>query len=208
MPMWVHRPALRNLGTPRDGSRWRHMYGGIPSASSAPSCSVSLAQHLRGYTHNFRPIEVRPRASPLRCSKRINFECTVPLPSRPARQPKATKRKTRAIKPNTSKKPPRTPTPLELQERRENRREYEQNRSQRTERKQYGRDWQKKRRQRGKELGICKTCSQPAIPDQTRCPSCAEKNRQQHRSAKAKRQAANTAAQQNNPGASLPPSSE
>ena len=155
-----------------------------------------------------RPTLIKPTATLAPTPTRINFECTVPLPSRPARQPKAPKPKTRAIKPNTSKKPPRTPTPLELQERRENRREYEQNRSQRTERKQYGRDQQKKRRQRAKELGICKTCSQPAIPDQTRCPSCAEKNRQQHRSAKAKRQAANTAAQQNNPGASLPPSSE
>ena len=181
---------------------------GIPHHRSTPHQVRGLTPHLRGYPRTQTYLEATPQDHPLRYSKRINFECTVPLPSSPARQPKAPKPKTRAIKPNTSKKPPHTPTPLELQERRENRREYEQNRSQRTERKQFGRDQQKKRRQRAKELGICKTCSQPAIPDQTRCPSCAEKNRQQHRSAKAKRQAANTAAQQNKPGASLPPSSE
>ena len=108
------------------------------------------------------------------------------------------------------RKTPSTPNPTEIQERQrlETRREYDKRRDQRPERHQSARDRQKKRRQRAKELGICKHCSKPAIPEQTRCPSCAEKHRQQCRSAKAKRQAVKTAARQNKPVASLPRTSD
>ena len=41
MPMWVHRPALGNLGTPRDWSRWRHMYGGDEYGRAIPEEQVS-----------------------------------------------------------------------------------------------------------------------------------------------------------------------
>ena len=116
--------------------------------------------------------------SPLPCSKRITFECTVPLPTKPARKPKDPKPNAIVTKPNTSKKPPRTPTPLELTDRRQKRREYDKIRSQRPERLQSARDRQKKLRQKAKELGICCACSQPPIPGQTRCPSCAAKHRQ------------------------------
>ena len=58
-----------------------------------------------------------------------------------------------------------------------------------------------------KELGKCKVCPQPVIPGQTRCPSCAAKQRQHNDNATAKRRAARTAAQQIESGASLPPGS-
>ena len=32
-----------------------------------------------------------------------------------------------------------------------------------------------------KEQGLCKDCQQPAIPEQTRCPACAEKHRKTRR---------------------------
>ena len=144
---------------------------------------------------------------PLRYSKRIVFDCTIPLPSRPAKQRKAPKPITRVNKPTRVKKPPRTPTPLELQERIQKRLEYENSRNQRPERKQFHRDSQKRQRQRKKELGRCKTCPQPIIPGQTRCPSCAAKHRQSHKNATATRQAARTAAQQSKSGTSSPPSS-
>ena len=137
-----------------------------------------------------------PLENPLPCSKRIIFECTVPLPSKKARTPKDPKPKIRVKNPNTSKKPRRSPTPLELQERLEKRREYDKKRDQRPERLQSARDNQKRQRQRRKELGKCKVCPQPVIPGQTRCPSCAAKQRQHNDNATAKRQAAKAAAQQ------------
>ena len=109
---------------------------------------------------------------PLTYSKRINFQCTIPLPSRPVRKPTAPKSKNKVKQPNRDR-----------------------NRSQRPDPKQSARDSHKKRRQRAKELGKCTDCFQPAIPGQIRCPSCAAKNRQQNKNATAKRQAARTAAQ-------------
>ena len=127
---------------------------------------------------------------PLRYSKRIDFECTIPLPSRPAKQATAPKRKNTVKKPTKAKKPRRTPTPLELQERIQKRSEYEKTRSQRPERKQHNHDNIKKRRQRAKELGICSACSQPANTGQTRCPTCAEKHRTRNRQDSEKRRRA------------------
>ena len=39
-----------------------------------------------------------------------------------------------------------------------------------------------------KEAGLCKDCRQPAIPGQTRCPSCAGNHRQSRRPRQSKRQ--------------------
>ena len=122
--------------------------------------------YLRGYTVLAPAHQLAPGVHPLRYSKRINFECTVPLPSRPARQPKAPKRKTRAIKTNISKKPPQTPTPLELQERRQKQHEYEQIRGQRPERPQSARDRQKNYDKRPKNSAYARLA--PSRPSQAR----------------------------------------
>ncbi len=87
----------------------------------------------------------------------------------------------------------RAPTPVELQEHLEKRREYQRTRAQKLERKHASRDTAKRRRQPSTELGKCIDCSQQAIPDETRCPSCAEKHRQAHKNATAERRAANAA---------------
>ena len=162
---------------------------------------------IRGDPPRVAVSSMRPTTVPLRYSKRIIFDCTMPLPSRPAKQRKAPTPITRVKKSTRAKKPPRTPTPLELQERIQKRLEYEKSRNQRPERKQFHRDSQKRQRQRKKELGRCKTCPQPIIPGQTRCPSCAAKHRQSHKNATATRQAARTATQQSKSGTSSPPSS-
>ena len=57
------------------------------------------------------------------------------------------------------------------------RRESDRIRRQRPERNEYQRRIAKEMRQKAKALGKCKSCPQPAIPGQTRCPSCAEKHR-------------------------------
>ena len=78
----------------------------------------------------------------------------------PAR--KASKPATTTAKPKTSKKPKRVRlTPGERQER--------------------GRARAAENRRKLKDSGLCKDCRQPAIPGQTRCPSCVEKHRQSRR---------------------------
>ena len=161
--------------------------GYTPIAVAVSNECEALAPRKQGYTLFCGPEAFPTRVGPLRYSKRINFECTIPLPGRPARQTKASKRKIRVKEPNRDKKPRPTPTPLALQERIQKRREYEKSRNQRPERRQYARDREKERRQKAKELGICKTCSQPAIPGQTRCPPCAEKHRRYNKNITAKR---------------------
>ena len=64
------------------------------------------------------------------------------------------------------------------------------------------------KRQRSKELGLCKHCPAKPIKGQTRCPSCAARHRQYNDNFSPKRRAARTAAQQNKSGASLPPSND
>ena len=72
----------------------------------------------------------------------------------------------------------------------QDRREYERNRRQNPERKEYRRLREQERRKRAKELGHCRDCSKPSIPGQTRYPTCAEKHRESRRRSDAERRAA------------------
>ena len=80
-------------------------------------------------------------------------------------------------------------SPAENEAKREERLEYDRTRSQRPERMEYRRLREQIRRQRAKALGLCRSCSNPAIPGQTRCLTCAEKHRQSRRVNDARRRA-------------------
>ena len=134
---------------------------------------------------------------PLRFSKRIHFQYTIALPFRSTPKRKPTKRKSKPAKPKRVKHSRQPATPEELELRRQRRREYEKNRNQRPERKQYAREREKNKRQRAKELGLCCTCSQPAISSQTRCPSCAAKHRRGNAIITSNRRAAKSEDQHN-----------
>jgi hypothetical protein len=69
------------------------------------------------------------------------------------------------------------------------RREYERARSKSPERMEYNRRLAQEQRQKAKELGKCRNCSEPAILHQTRCPACAEAHRQSSRLSDARRRA-------------------
>ena len=71
----------------------------------------------------------------------------------------------------------------------EERKEYERARSQTPERKEYRRQLRRKQIRIAKETGKCKNCSNPAIPGQTQCETCAEKHRQRRRKDDANRRA-------------------
>ena len=63
----------------------------------------------------------------------------------------------------------------------EERREYERLRGQRPERREAMRKAAQARRQKAKELGLCRDCSNKAIAGQSMCEACAEKHRQARR---------------------------
>ena len=71
----------------------------------------------------------------------------------------------------------------------EERRKYERARSQTPERQEYHRQYRRAQNQIARETGKCKDCSNPAIPNQTRCEACAEKHRASRRRSDAERSA-------------------
>ena len=60
-------------------------------------------------------------------------------------------------------------------------------RSQTPERRAYRRRYAQQKRERQKSLGLCRDCSNPAIPGQTRCTTCADKHREYKRRSNATR---------------------
>ena len=88
------------------------------------------------------------------------------------------------------RKPAPSKTPEEIaaaeEKRQVARRAYEQARNRNTERREYNRLYAQEQRRKAKELGKCRDCSKPAIPSQTRCPTCAENHRQSRRRIRAK----------------------
>ena len=135
--------------------------------------------------------------------KRHLFTDTIELPlpkhqgrpktKKPARKPPQTPPVTKPRKEATPKTPkPRHRTeltPPEAEAKREERLEYERQRNQTPERREHHRLHAQERRRKAKELGLCKSCPNPAKPGQTRCPTCAEKHRESRIRSKAKRRA-------------------
>ena len=64
---------------------------------------------------------------------------------------------------------------------------YEQARNRTLERREYRRRYAEEQRQRARLLGRWQNCSKPAIPGQSRCPTCAEAHRQSPRRSHAER---------------------
>ena len=79
------------------------------------------------------------------------------------------------------------PTPAETEAKREKRLEHDRRRNQSEERREYNRSYAQEQRRIAKEASKCRDCSKPAIPGQTRCPTCAERHRQSRRRSDAKR---------------------
>ena len=72
-------------------------------------------------------------------------------------------------------------TPAELETKRQEYLEYDRLRHKTPEYMEYSRLKGQERRRNAKELGLCRDCMMTAIPVQTRCETCAEKNRQSQR---------------------------
>ena len=123
------------------------------------------------------------------------FEFSFPLPE-PANSGNCSKTKKKQSETPPRKTTPSTPpsnTPpkarklqtkpdsASVETKKQKRDEYDRQRNQTPERKEYHRRLVQVRQRKAKELGKCRNCSKPAIPDQTRCPTCAENHRQSRR---------------------------
>ena len=120
------------------------------------------------------------------------FEFSFPIP-KPANAGNSSKNQKKTAGKSFKKNPkarntteaapnPRTePDPSLAEDRKRKRAEYGRARNQTPDRKEYQRVRAQEQRRKAKELGLCKDCSEPAIPGQTRCPTCAEKRRESRR---------------------------
>ena len=83
---------------------------------------------------------------------------------------------------------PRTQlAPAEMETNRQERLQYDRQRDQTPEGRESHPLYAQERRRKAKELGLCKSCPNPAKPGQTRCPTCAEKHRESRIRSNAKR---------------------
>ena len=116
--------------------------------------------------------EARTTTQPLTEERtfRHRFEITRPEDKKKPR--KVRKPEPRKAKPRKAPTPKRTP-----EEQREARRAYEQARNQQSERKEAARVHARKVQKERKETGQCRSCSNKAIPGQTRCENCRDKHR-------------------------------
>ena len=131
-------------------------------------------------------------APPTRAVGRI-FEITISLPEpangggrppgrgKPSRKPKGTRSasKPRAKAAPKGKQPKRRHelSPTEVEAKSAERLEFDRRRRNTPERRDYHRLHAQEQRRKAKELGICRDCRAPAIPDQTRCETCAARHR-------------------------------
>ena len=61
---------------------------------------------------------------------------------------------------------------------------YEQLRRKNPDRAAYRRRHEQERRQKAKELGLCRDCPNPATPNQTRCETCSKRHREYQKQAR------------------------
>ena len=134
----------------------------------------------------------------VRHTERQVFQYTIDLTKKRKKRRQPDRREKKAPAKATAKKQPTKPAPSRTPEeiaaaeekKRGHRREYDRKRSKNPDRMEQGRLNAQARRQIAKATGKCKSCPEPAIPRQTRCPTCAEAHRQSRRRSDAKRRAA------------------
>ena len=136
-----------------------------------------------------------PACAGMRPAESHTFQYTIDLPQRKSKKrkakPKATKQPKPERKPKLKQAPkPTTPrTPLSPEERIQRRRAYERQRRATPERQEYNRLYSQEQRRQAKQAGLCRSCPNHAIPNQTRCEVCAEKHQVSRRASRARRQA-------------------
>ena len=98
-----------------------------------------------------------------------------------AQKPKTAKSLTSTSPSKPTRKTASARTPMTAEAKAEARRQYDNTRSQSPELQEAHRRYTKEKREQQKSLGLCRSCPNPAIPGQIRCPTCAEEHRQARR---------------------------
>ena len=156
-----------------------------------PSCRINHGRNINAAV-NLRELLTLPPGSGVQGIKTQLLTDTFEITKyRKRRPPLANYRRTYPTKPKTR----RAPTPLQIQERLDKRRQYEANRPLTPERKQTWRKSHAERRQKAKENGLCVQCFETAIPGQTKCEPCRDYHRRRVNAAAAKRREAKAATQ-------------
>ena len=173
--------------------------GGKPVEYTHLIASGTTAPHGRGSAVMLLLSSRGDRGNPARAGVNHTegqvFQYTIDLTKKrkkrkpPDRREKKAPAKAIAKMQPTKPAPSRTPEEIAAagEKRRERRREYDQKRSKNPDRMEQGRLNAQARRQIAKATGKCKSCPEPAIPGQTRCPNCSEQHRQSRRRSDARR---------------------
>ncbi len=164
---------------------------GIDRVDVMPALRWPWFPRRRGDRPSSRASRVWADAVPPHCIlKEFYSQHTFPIPGRPRAGTKQTKRARKKLpKPKPEGDGKRSPATKakDPETARETRQEYEQARNRTPERRAYRLRHAEEQRQRAKLLGKCQKCSKTAIPGETRCPTCAEANRQSRRRSDARR---------------------
>ena len=109
---------------------------------------------------------------------------------KPRRNPTVRKPAKKAKPKNQKPKPRPEPTQAEVEAKQQEQLEFDRQRSKTPERREQNRLRAQEKRLKAKDLGICKSCPNPAKQGETRCETCAEKHRVGRRKNDAQRRAA------------------
>ena len=174
------RNNKRQTPTPADAGDAPPRYG--PSSSGWSDNPASAGMHYVKPQIPTDSFQLPPRNEP--DSRKARKPPVRNLPPKPkvSKPPKKTTPRVRPAK--------RRPEPAQAEAKRQQRLVYEQQRNQSPERMEYRRLLAQEKRRKARELGQCRSCSNPAIPGQTRCPTCTEKHRESRRRSDAKRKTA------------------
>ena len=114
-------------------------------------------------------------------NRRHRAKTRKPPTRKPARKPTARKpQKEAAPKARQPKRRPE-PTPAEVEAKRQKLLNYYRLKNQTPEYKEHARLFAQEKRRKAKELGLCRDCPNPAIPDRTKCETCAAKHKEYRR---------------------------
>ena len=178
--------VVYRIPLPRDAKR-PHATELVLALEEPVPPTIRLTPHTRGWPFP-RLLEgnqgLGEPAQPGESKERI-FESrfVIPKRKRPKAKQKTTNRK-KATPQLRTPKPRVEPTPAEMAERQEKRREYERQRAQTPERKELKRRSTQERRDKAKLLGICVKCGAPPISDETRCQTCTLRHREYQKQAR------------------------
>ena len=188
IPAWAGEPSQSKTFSMR---RWVYprVGGGTQPTLPVLHAPDGLSPRGRGNRHNQKRFQCADGSIPAWAgmSKERIFETRFNLRTGRPRKPTISKPRKKATTKRQKPKPRTQMTTAQVAAQREERREYDRQRSTTPERRESRRLQAQEQRRKAKELGLCRDCPNPAKPGRTRCEPCAAKHRESRRRSDAKR---------------------